>query len=188
MEKIICAYCGLEVDAIRPKRKKFCSCRCSQRFAKGLPDKRDCRICGKSFPINKGDQNRRYCSEKCSKKAYQKSTLRFHESHPEIHNKYNQARLVKNPGAWTEKHRNERLEAIRLLGGECVVCRVKNPNWLHIDYIPTTNGKPYRHPRHLKYIKENLSLFRLLCANHHYELTLTGTIEGTTITQNVRRS
>lgn len=97
--------------------------------------------------------------------------------------KYNKARLIKNPGAWRDKHRRERLEAIRLLGGKCVVCGAINPNWLHVDYVPTTNGKPYRHPRHLKYIREHLEDFRLLCANHHYELTLTGQIQGTEITQ-----
>ena len=92
-------------------------------------------------------------------------------------------RAVKNPGMWREKHRAERSQAIALLGGGCVVCGVTNPNWLHIDYVPTTNGKPYRHPRHLKFIREHEADFRLLCANHHYELTLTGKIAGTPITQ-----
>jgi hypothetical protein len=38
-------------------------------------------------------------------------------------------------------------------------------------------------PRLLAYIRKNKDNFRLLCANHHYELTLTGMIEGTDITQ-----
>jgi len=41
----------------------------------------------------------------------------------------------------------------------------------------------YRHPRHLGFVMANLDAFRLLCANHHYELTLTGAIAGTDITQ-----
>ncbi len=132
------------------------------------------------------DANRRHCSNACAKKSVQKSTLAFYEKNPGYTGRINQRRLVKNPGMWRGKHRNERLREIDLLGGRCIVCGVTNPNWLHVDYIPTTNGKPYRHPRHLSYIREHLSDFRLLCANHHYELTLTGMIQGTTITQDVR--
>ena len=96
---------------------------------------------------------------------------------------YNKNRTEKNPTIWQEKTRKERLEIIALLGGSCVVCAANNPNWLHVDYIPTTRGKPYRHPRHLRFVREHMNEFRLLCANHHYELTLTGKIEGTDITQ-----
>lgn len=63
------------------------------------------------------------------------------------------------------------------------MCGVDNPFWLHVDYIPTSRGEQYRHPRHFKYVSEHLDDFRILCANHHYELTLTGRIEGTDITQ-----
>ena len=30
---------------------------------------------------------------------------------------------------------------------------------------------------------KSVEIFRILCANHHYELTLTGKIEGTDIVQ-----
>lgn len=96
---------------------------------------------------------------------------------------YNAARVAKNPGANRDTYPSNRAAIIDLLGGRCIVCGVANPNWLHVDFIPTTRNTPYRHPRHLKYVKEHLDLFRLLCANHHYELTLTRKIEGTDITQ-----
>jgi endogenous inhibitor of DNA gyrase (YacG/DUF329 family) len=186
MKTIICLYCGERVEAKRPNRKKFCSNRCAQRFAKNLPSKRECKICGREFKIVKGGQNRKYCSEKCSKKAYTKQTLAWHERNPNSMKKYNKKRKAKNPGVWREKYRRERAEAIKMLGGKCIVCGASNPNWLHIDYKPTTIDKPYRHPRHLKYIKEHIIEFRILCANHHYELTLTGKIEGTSITQRLK--
>jgi hypothetical protein len=54
---------------------------------------------------------------------------------------------------------------------------------LHVDYIPTMRGSKFRHPRHLRWVMDHIQDFRILCANHHYELTLTGQIEGTDITQ-----
>lgn len=186
MKTIRCAYCGKEIRAER-KTKKVCSTRCEQRLRLNLPKERQCLECGKVFQILKrGDNNRRYCSQACSKRAIQKSTLKFYKQNPGYKNEVNKKRIAKNPGMWKDKHKNERLEAIKILGGGCIVCGVTNQNWIHIDYIPTTRGKPYRHPRHLKYIKEHVEDFRLLCANHHYELTLTGMIAGTTITQPVR--
>lgn len=185
---IKCAYCGKQVKAVR-RTKKVCSLRCQTRLRLNLPRNRKCALCSNVFEILvRGDNNRRYCSSACSKKATSKKTLAWHQSHPEAMSLYNKNRLVKNPGAWREKHRNERIEVIRLLGGKCIACKVTNPNWLHVDFIPTTKGKPYRHPRHLKYIREHMSDFRLLCANHHYELTLTGKIVGMRITQAARRS
>lgn len=96
---------------------------------------------------------------------------------------YAQRWQAKNPGYYKEKARRERMAIIQLLGGACVVCGVANPYWLHVDYIPTTRDLRYRHPRNVGYIRRNVKDFRLLCANHHYELTLTGRIEGTAITQ-----
>lgn len=145
---------------------------------------RHCLECGKEIRvISRGDNNRHCCSQKCSKKHYAKNTKLWIESHPDAMTKYNKTRTIKNPGVWREKHHQERSKIIELLGGVCVVCGVSNPNWLHVDYIETTRNKPYRHPRHLRYIQDHLIEFRLLCANHHYELTLTGKIEGTDITQ-----
>lgn len=96
---------------------------------------------------------------------------------------YGQTWAAKNAGYYRNKARRERLAILALLGGACVVCGVANPFWLHVDYIPTTRGMRFRHPRNIGFIQRNMADFRLLCANHHYELTLTGCIEGTPITQ-----
>lgn len=145
---------------------------------------RACRHCATPFGIaSRADANRQYCSRKCSRKGIEKSTLAFHQANPNAMNRYNQNRVVKNPGAWREKHRAERGLIFDALGGKCVVCGIANVNWLETDYAPTTRGKPFRHPRHPAFILANLKDFRLLCANHHRELTLTGKIEGTEIIQ-----
>ena len=96
---------------------------------------------------------------------------------------YRANQLAKTPDYDRSRAREQRKQLIDLLGGRCIVCGVDNANWLHIDFIPGGRGLKYRHPRHYKYVSENLHLFRLLCANHHYELTLTGAIEGTGIIQ-----
>lgn len=102
---------------------------------------------------------------------------------------YNKNREAKNPTVWKDKVANERSKIIDALGGKCCVenCNVENKNWLHVDYIPTMIGTGFRHPRHFKWVMDNLSDFRLLCANHHYELTITGRIQGSTITQQTFR-
>jgi len=188
MVTFICQHCGKEATAQR-KTRRFCSVACANRSVWAGTKTRRCRECGKSFPLQSAaDANRQHCSKACSKKSVQKSTLAFYKRNPGYMDHIHKERVVKNPGMWRDKHRAERQAALELLGGKCLVCSVSNPNWVHVDYIPTTNGKPYRHPRHLKYIKDHASDFRLLCANHHYELTLTGMIAGTTITQNVRHS
>ena len=180
-----CLYC--EEPFTGRVDKLYCSAMCAWRYKQERPKERPCRLCGTVFSImDRHSANRRYCSQACAKRANTKRTLLWHEAHPDAMARYNKSRVAKEPGIWRAKHRQERVEAIRLLGGCCLVCGVENPNWLHIDYIPTTNGKPYRHPRHLKYIRDHATDFRLLCANHHYELTLTGTIAGTRITQGVQ--
>jgi hypothetical protein len=181
---IICSYCGEKTTAQR-KTKKYCSNTCASRHRRGFPKERKCKLCGNPFKlITRADANRQYCSQKCSKKANTKRIMDWNTKHlKERKQMYYENQKQKNPTIWQDKHRSERLEAIRLLGGKCVVCGVTNPNWLHLDYIPTTRGKSYRHPRHLAYIREHTNEFRLLCANHHYELTLTGRIEGSEITQ-----
>jgi hypothetical protein len=96
---------------------------------------------------------------------------------------YNRRRLIKNPGAWREKYRKERDQILALLGRKCIVCGASNQAWLHVDFVPTTRGKPARHPRKYNYVKAHQKDFRILCANHHYELTITGKIEGTNLRQ-----
>ncbi len=180
---IKCEYCGKEVEAQR-KTKRFCSTACEQRQRRDFPKERACRHCGKMFPvITRADANRQHCSKECAKNHNRKLIKAWNEEHPEAMKKYNANRVKKNPSTYQVGKRQERLEMIRLLGGKCIVCGVDNPYWLHIDYIPTTRNERYRHPRHLRYVREHLDKFRLLCANHHYELTLTGHIEGTDIWQ-----
>lgn len=180
---IQCLYCNKSVSAQR-KTKKFCSVVCEQRYLRNFPKERSCRHCGKMFPIvTRSDANRQHCSKACAKSHNAKRIKEWHDDNPEKMNQYNANRVSKKPTVWQEQRRKDRLTIIELLGGKCVVCGVNNPNWLHVDYIPTTRDQPYRHPRHLKYIREHLELFRLLCANHHYELTLTRKIDGTDITQ-----
>jgi len=97
--------------------------------------------------------------------------------------RYNQNRKTKDPLVWKKQHRATRMKILNLLGAKCVVCGVENPLWLHVDFIPTQRNEQYRHPRHLAFVRRNPDLFRVLCANHHYELTLSGAIEGSDITQ-----
>lgn len=178
-----CGHCCKEFLA-RRKTRRFCSSACANRSEWASGKSRDCQHCGKPFPAKSAaDANRRYCSRACAKASTQKKISTWHAEHPEASTQYRRTRLAKNPGYYREKARRERLESIRLLGGGCCVCGVTNPNWLHVDYIPTNKASPYRHPRHLAFVRRHLSDFRLLCANHHYELTLTGRIEGTEITQ-----
>lgn len=147
------------------------------------PD-RICTICQGSYkavsPLQKT------CSKECRAKLYTGSRAKFYESNPDAIKTYNQRRKDKDPDVWKNKYRKEREEVIEKLGGKCIACEVTNPNWLHIDYIPTMIGTGYRHPRHKKWVLDNIKDFRLLCANHHYELTLTGKIEGTLIVQKTK--
>lgn len=129
------------------------------------------------------------CSEKCRKIKNNRSIEKFHKNNPNMMKVYNKNRVNKNPDVWKEKWNSGREEIIIKLGGVCSVpeCNVTKHTWLHIDYIPTMIGSKYRHPRHKRWVLDNIKDFRLLCANHHYELTLTGEIEGTNIKQKNRK-
>lgn len=180
---ITCHHCGKVFESQRSTRK-FCSRACANRSAWAKEKIRNCSYCGKPFALKSAaDANRQHCSKECAKNHNRKRIKTWQEERPGIMKKYNANRVAKNPGVYQQQKRQERLEMIALLGGKCIVCGVDNPYWLHIDYIPTTRNEQYRHPRHLKYVREHLDKFRLLCANHHYELTLTGHIEGTDIWQ-----
>lgn len=167
--------------------KKYCNHRCAQRHKNGrqtMPFERSCLVCEAKFVVAKpGEANRKYCSQPCAKRAYAKGIGIWHKLHPERAGHYRSQRVKKNADIWKEQARSERRRILEALGGQCVVCGVDNLVWLHVDYIPTTKGQPYRHPRTLKFTLANLNLFRILCANHHYELTLTGKIKGTEIVQ-----
>lgn len=184
MKTTTCLSCKTEIEFQRIT-KKFCSRKCSCRHRNGYPRSRTCLECGSIFQVltQQADANKKYCAERCSKRANNRIVKKWIGDHPDARKKYTKTRLEKFPGMWRDKARAERLESLRILGGACCVCGVKNPNWLHVDYVPTRRGKGGRHARHLAFVKRNLKDFRILCANHHYELTLTGKIKGTEITQ-----
>lgn len=144
------------------------------------PD-RICVICKSKYkavaPLQKT------CSEECRKTKNRQAQEKFKLRHPEKQKEYNENRKNKNPDVWKDKYQEERQEIINTLGGKCIVCDHDNPKHLHVDYIPTMIGTGYRHPRHKRWVLDNIKDFRLLCANHHYELTTTGEIEGTNIKQ-----
>jgi hypothetical protein len=172
-----CGLCGVPLLGKRPDAA-FCSDRCYDRRKRNPATQRACAFCGTAFPLRDlSDSNRRYCSRQCAKNASAKKVAQWKLDHPGYMEPYNARRLAKNPGAWVEKSRANRAEALRLLGGKCVVCGVSNPAWLHIDFVPGSKGLRYRHSRGIAFVRRNLSFFRILCANHHYELTLTGRIE-----------
>lgn len=145
---------------------------------------RICVQCGKPYQAKAPLQ--KTCSHECRKKLWDANAKTFRGNNPDSMKVYNANRLKKNPDAWKEKTRKDRLEILQKLGGKCVVpgCSAGNSNWLHVDYIPTMQGTGYRHPRHKKWVMDHIKDFRILCANHHYELTITGKIEGTEIIQN----
>ena len=179
-----CVQCG-ETFVAGAAWAKFCSPTCNYRSKRQSPTERECGRCGTVFTVvTRADCNRRYCSRSCAKTANARRVSTWHAEHPEAMERYRQ-RSVAN-GQNRDWYRSRRLRSIELLGGACVVCGVTKPEWLHVDFIPTQINEQHRHPRHWAFIKRNPHLFRLLCANHHYELTLTGRIEGSDITQVTR--
>ncbi len=182
-----CAHCSDPLPEKCRSDKKFCSTSCYQRHFLNRPTfpyERKCKSCQTKFVVSqRADANRQYCSQACSKLAWRKGSVVWLRKHPEKRKEYSTARKKRNPEIWRDKARVQRQETLRLLGGKCLVCGVSNPSWLHVDYIPTCKNDRYRHSKTLRFISDNLTLFRLLCANHHYELTLTGKIEGTDVVQ-----
>lgn len=180
---IKCSYCGGGVNAQRVTRR-FCSTRCAQRSARGWPKTRSCRHCGGDFEVReRADANRQHCSKQCAKKHNSKTVQEWLTDNPTAMKTYNKHRVAKNPRVWQQKARSERERIIALLGGACVVCGTRTLYWLHVDFIPTTRASRFRHPRHYAYVSRHRKQFRVLCANHHYELTLAGRIEGTDLIQ-----
>jgi len=183
MRMIVCQHCGTEFQSQR-RTRKFCSRACSNRAAWVVTKTRQCRHCGQDFQVNGvRDANRQHCSKECAKNHNAKKIRAWVAEHPEARKVYRSNQLAKDPEYERRRWQNRRGRIIDLLGGTCVVCGVSNPHWLHVDFIPTGRNSQFRHPRHYKYVSEHTELFRILCANHHYELTLTGQIEGSDITQ-----
>lgn len=183
MAVVQCVYCGTQVETERSTRK-YCSKDCERKKRTGYPKSRECRHCRSPFEIlGRGDANRWHCSKQCAKNRQTKAIRDWQKENLDAVREHSRRWIAKNPGYWVEKARRERRETLDFLGGACVVCGVDNQFWLHVDYIPTTRDLRYRHPRNISFIRRNAEDFRILCANHHYELTLTGRIEGTSITQ-----
>lgn len=180
-----CAYHGCRrIFKPRSRVQLYCSSQCYSRKKTNYPTVRCCRHCGNEFEVlTRADAARQHCSKQCSKASSQKKVRVFAERHPERRDVYRASQLAKNPNYERDAARRKRQMVLDMLGGACVVCGVTNPSWLHLDYIPTSIGAKYRHSRGPKFVREHLDDFRLLCANHHYELTLTGRIEGTEIVQ-----
>jgi hypothetical protein len=183
MRSIVCAHCGKQFESQRITRK-FCSRTCSNRSAWAVTQTRACRHCGGDFPVNGvRDANRQHCSKECAKNHASKTVSTWQAEHAEMRAVYRANQLTKDPEYERKRWQDRRGRILDLLGGRCIVCGASNPAWLHVDFIPTGRDRVFRHPRHFRYVSEHLELFRVLCANHHYELTLTGRIEGTEITQ-----
>lgn len=144
------------------------------------PD-RVCTVCDKPYkavaPLQKT------CSKECRNIKNIRRNDSYGTKYTDRRDQYAKNRKKKNPDIWKDKNRKERMEIIEALGGECLACGHDNPLHLHIDYIPTMIGTGQRHPRHRRWMLDNLDKLRLLCANHHYELTTTGSIENTNIKQ-----
>ena len=141
---------------------------------------RICVVCDKEFL---GYLNHVLCSDVCRKVRRNSQKEKFFEDHPNAMKAYNKNRVSKDPDVWKKKWDSSREKIIDKLGGKCLVCNTTNIYHLHIDYIPTMRGTGKRHPRHERWVLDHLTDFRLLCANHHYELTLTGKIENTNLIQ-----
>jgi hypothetical protein len=174
-----CEHCGRSATSKRPEAK-FCSEPCRNRRHRSQPLSRKCGNCGSRI---KAEGNRRYCSRTCSKIARRQQDAAWRLKHPDAQSMYNARRAARRPNEERTRKGAERGEVIAALGGKCEACGIDNPIWLEIDYRPTTRGKRFRHSRGRKFIMSHLSDFRLLCANHHRELTLTGRVAGTSITQ-----
>lgn len=147
---------------------------------------RICVICNQPYVAKSPLQ--KTCSVECRGVNNATRHKRFKEKNPDAMSGYNKNRIQKDPDYWRKKVEKERVRVLEALGGKCVVCGVTNKNWLHVDYIPTMAGTGMRHPRHPKWVIEHKDDFRILCANHHYELTITGKIEGSDIVQHAKQA
>ncbi|MER8999967.1 hypothetical protein NKJ52_20785 [Mesorhizobium australicum] len=176
---ITCETCQTPIEAKR-RTQRFCSALCQQRSKRPAPRQMTCKWCGTPFEASgRSDCNRRYCNKKCAKNSNNKRIRGW-----TVERQERRRELVAADPAYHRKHADKQRDRILdLLGGKCVVCGAMNRHWLHVDYIHGTRGSQHRHPRHFAYVRDHVTDFRVLCAKHHYELTLTGKIEGTEITQ-----
>ena len=102
---LFCTCCGVKFPAKRPD-KRYCSFKCQSRTGRLRRHEqtditrggRDCRICGKHFPIIPPDSNRRYCSDECAAVAAKEQRRAFHRKNPEIQKVYNSRRTFRDSG------------------------------------------------------------------------------------------
>lgn len=182
-----CLQCSGPIPDGSRRDRKFCCTPCYSKYSShrpSFPYERNCKGCGVGFVVaDRADANRQYCGKRCAKEASRKGSQTWHRLHPESSAATRKKRKKKDPHFERDKRRLDRAKILEMLGGGCVVCGTDNPSWLHVDYIPTCRDERHRHSRTLRFVSANVRLFRVLCANHHYELSITGKIEGTDIVQ-----
>ena len=87
MDYTQCLHCGKTEENWNPGRK-FCNQRCKAAYLRkhGVQHKDHahlCRICGKSFPIGDGQNNKWLCSDECRRASVAKKVREFHLRRPE---------------------------------------------------------------------------------------------------------
>lgn len=102
---------------------------------------------------------------------YISRTANFRKNKPQALKEIRKRYYEKNREKIAQKNRQtlveKRTEALKLLGGVCVVCKESNPRYLHLDRI-----KGGEHIRNQYWIYAHLNEFQILCANHHNEKTV----------------
>ena len=112
------------------------------------------------------------------------------QSDPATYNAYQRSYYEKNKEkllprarkANAKAYRNMKAEILSLLGGKCAVCGITQ--FLQVDHVQGNGGEhrgrtPNNHTTSLRDIRnaaradEAEGKYQLLCANHHYEKTLT---------------
>lgn len=88
-----CVECGSEMAGSHDHRK-FCSGKCKARYRKKNPvvfdGSHSCRMCGVSFPVLPGQNNKWLCSDECRKSSVAKCVRTFHERKPDRSSLYRQ--------------------------------------------------------------------------------------------------
>ena len=89
-----CKGCGASI-AKAHRSRRYCSDACKKQHYKRIHAGRegrvrhhDCRMCGKTFPIGKGQGNKWLCSDECRRASNAKSVREFHKRRPEAESIY----------------------------------------------------------------------------------------------------
>ena len=141
----LCLKCRKQFTAYRSRHRKYCSYACYYEAMWGKL--KNCKTCG-------GKLNRNqylYCSEKCTRKFWDKNAYR----------------LGGKKRSWKQK-----LSLVKELGGKCIKCGENDYRVLDINHIDRIKKRIPKN-RHftlrarLKDWKENKGNLELLCANCH---------------------